>query len=75
MVRRAESPEPDFESLRPFLSPARLQEIRAAQVEMPATPISSSQIRKLIAEGGAWRLLVPTAVAEYIDERRLYALT
>jgi nicotinate-nucleotide adenylyltransferase len=72
VVRRAESPEPDFESLRPFVAPARLQEIRAAQVEMPATPISSSQIRRLVAEGGAWRPLVPTAVAQYIEKGRLY---
>jgi nicotinate-nucleotide adenylyltransferase len=72
VVRRAESPEPDFESLRPFVSPPRLEEIRAAQVEMRATPISSSQIRKLIAESGEWRPLVPAAVAEYIVKRQLY---
>jgi nicotinic acid mononucleotide adenylyltransferase len=73
VVRRAESAEPDFEGLRPFLSPARLDAIRAARVEMPSTPISSSQIRTLVAEGGDWRPLVPAAVAEYIEERRLYA--
>lgn len=72
VVRRAESPAPDFESLRPFVSPARLKAIRAAQVEMPATPISSSQIRQQIAEGGDWQPLVPAAVAEFIVERRLY---
>ena len=72
VVRRAESPEPEFESLRPFVSPQRLEEIRAAQVAMPATPISSSQIRKLIAEGGDWRAMVPAEVAEYIGERQLY---
>jgi nicotinate-nucleotide adenylyltransferase len=72
VVRRAESPEPDFESLRPFLSLARLEAIRATQVEMPPTPISSSQIRKLVAEGGEWRAMVSAAVAEYIVERQLY---
>jgi len=73
VVRRAGSAEPDFERLRSFLSPARLEEIRAARVEMPSTPISSSQIRTLVADGGDWRPLVPAAVAEYIEERRLYA--
>ncbi len=73
VVRRAESPEPDFESLRPFLSPTQLEAIRAVQVEMPPTPISSSQIRQFIAEGGEWRPLVPAAVADYIEKRQLYA--
>jgi nicotinate-nucleotide adenylyltransferase len=72
VVWRAESPPPDFEGLRPFVSVTRLAEIRAAQVQMPATPISSSQIRQLIAEGGAWQSLVPASVADYIVSRRLY---
>ena len=72
VVRRADSPEPDFEGLRSFVSAARLEEIRAALVEMPATPISSSQIRQLIAEGGDWQSLVPASVVDYITARRLY---
>jgi nicotinate-nucleotide adenylyltransferase len=72
VVRRAESPEPDFEGLRPFVPVARLEEIRAAQIEMPPTPISSSQIRELIASGGEWQSLVPPAVAEFIEQHRLY---
>jgi nicotinate-nucleotide adenylyltransferase len=72
VVRRAESPAPDFEGLRPFVSAARLEEIRAALVEMPATPISSSQIRELIAEDGDWQSLVPASVADYIVAQRIY---
>jgi nicotinate-nucleotide adenylyltransferase len=72
VVRRAGAPEPDFDALRPFVSASRLKEIRASQVEMPATPISSSEIRRLVAEGGDWRSLVPQKVADLIDERRLY---
>ncbi len=73
VVRRPGSADPDFTALRPFVTAARLKEIRAVQVEMPATPISSSQIRQLIAEGGDWQALAPPAVAKYISERRLYS--
>ena len=72
VVRRVKAPEPDFDALAPFVTPARLEQIRASQVEMPATPISSSEIRRLIAVGGDWRPLVPEGVADYITERGLY---
>jgi nicotinic acid mononucleotide adenylyltransferase len=39
---------------------------------MPATLVSSSEIRRLIAEGGDWQSLVPVAVADYIVQRKLY---
>jgi nicotinate-nucleotide adenylyltransferase len=73
VVRRAGRPEPDFDVLAPLVSPARLAEIRAVQVEMPETPISSTEVRRLISVGGDWRSLVPAAVAEYIDAHRLYS--
>lgn len=72
VVRRAGAPPPDFASLAPLVARERLREIEAAQVEMPPTPISSTRIRQLIAEGGPWREMVPRAVADYIEERRLY---
>jgi nicotinate-nucleotide adenylyltransferase len=72
VVRRSGAAEPDFDALRPLLSDDRLAEIRSAQIEMPATPISSSQVRRLIAERGQWRSLVPAAVADYIVEGQLY---
>jgi nicotinate-nucleotide adenylyltransferase len=72
VVRRAGSPEPDFDVLAPVVSAERLEAIRQSQVEMPAVPISSSQIRQLIAKGGAWQEMVPTAVAEYIAALGLY---
>ena len=73
VVHRANEPEPDFEVLRPLVSGARLQEIRAHQVDMPPTPISSSEIRALIAAGGDWQPLVPRGVAEYVEQHGLYA--
>ncbi len=72
VVRRAGSPEPDFDVLRPIASEPRLAEIRAAQVEMPPTPISSSGIRAMIAAGGDWQKMVPRAVGEYIETQGLY---
>ncbi|QDT71285.1 nicotinate-nucleotide adenylyltransferase [Lacipirellula limnantheis] len=72
VVRRAGSPPPDFNALAPLVTAERLAEIRALEVEMPATPISSSNIRQSIAEHGEWQALVPETVAAYISERGLY---
>ena len=72
VVHRAETPEPDFEVLRTLVDEQRLEAIRNQQVEMPPTPISSSQIRALIASGQPWQEFVPTQVADYIDEHLLY---
>jgi nicotinate-nucleotide adenylyltransferase len=72
VVRRAGHAAPDFAALAPVASAERLAEIRAAQVEMPDTPISSSHIRRLIATGGDWQSLVPSDVAQYVAERGLY---
>jgi len=73
VVHRAGTTEPDFTVLRDIVSHERLEAIRRQQVEMPPTPISSSEIRERIAAGGAWRELVPPGVAHYIDEQGLYA--
>jgi nicotinate-nucleotide adenylyltransferase len=72
VVRRADAAAPHFEALAPLVSADRLTEIRRLEVEMPATPISSSEIRRLIAERGEWQALCPAGVAEYIAERGLY---
>ena len=74
-VQRAGEPPPEFAALAPLASAERLAAIRAAQVEMPATPISSSHIRRLVAEGSQWESLVPPAVAAYIVENKLYCNT
>jgi nicotinate-nucleotide adenylyltransferase len=72
VVRRAGAPEPDFDVLRNVAATVRLDRFRAHQVEMPETPISSSQIRQLIAAEGAWRKLVSEGVAQYIELESLY---
>ena len=72
VVHREGSSEPDFEVLRNLVSPERLATIHASQVEMPETPISSSQIRAAVAKGDKWQELVPPAVAQYIEQQGLY---
>lgn len=72
VVRRSGHAAPDLAKLTPLMSTERLGETIAAQVEMPDTPVSSSEIRRLIAAQGDWRPLVPAAVAQYIAERGLY---
>ena len=39
---------------------------------MPRIDVSSSDVRRRVAEGGPIRYLVPDAVAEAIDSRGLY---
>jgi nicotinate-nucleotide adenylyltransferase len=72
VVHRAVRPAPDFDALAGIASPERLAAMRELSVDMPATPISSSEIRRLIAENGAWQSLVPHTVAAYIIEHALY---
>lgn len=71
-VRRPGAGEPDFAALGRVVSRDRVDQIRAAQVTMPATPVSSSEIQRLIRTAGPWRELVPRDVAEYIVAHGLY---
>jgi nicotinate-nucleotide adenylyltransferase len=41
-------------------------------LRQPLHPQSATAIRAAIAAGGAWRALVPPAVAGYIDRHGLY---
>jgi nicotinate-nucleotide adenylyltransferase len=72
VVRRPGSGEPDYAAIAPLVSAERLATIRSQAVEMAETEISSSEIRRLIGEGGAWEELVPASVADYINARGLY---
>jgi nicotinate-nucleotide adenylyltransferase len=45
---------------------------RVLVLEGPALPISSTEIRRRVAEHRSIHYLVPAAVAEYVDKRGLY---
>ena len=47
---------------------------RVIQLDMPVIGISSSEIRRRIAQGLSIRYLVPPAVEEYITERKIYSV-
>jgi len=72
VVRRGGSPQPDFTVLAPLVSPARLAEIRAAQVEMPLIELSSTALRQRAANGHSLRFRTPRAVEKYIETHALY---
>ncbi len=46
--------------------------VRSRLIEMETRPESSTEIRRRVREGGAWRGSVPAPVAAYIDSHGLY---
>jgi len=45
---------------------------RTVEVSGPELPLSATEVRQRAREGRSVRYLVPDAVADYIEERRLY---
>lgn len=72
VVRRRDTPEPDFGTLAGLVSDARLQEIRRHQVQMPLVEFSSTAIRQAVAEARTIRYQTPRAVEKYIQTQGLY---
>jgi len=72
VVHRAGNTQPDFAALEKITTAERLDLIRQSQIEMPATPISSTQIRQQIASDGEWEDDVLPEVAAYIRQHELY---
>jgi nicotinate-nucleotide adenylyltransferase len=72
VVRRGSAPQPDFSAIAALVSPARLSEIRASQVEMPLIELSSTDLRQRAAAGRSLRYRTPRAVEKYIETHRLY---
>lgn len=71
-VRRAGEPEPDFTPLENIATPERIEQFRQHQVEMPELGLSSTVIRRRIAENLSVRYRIPRAVEEYIVAHGLY---
>jgi len=72
VVRRGGAAEPDFSVLAPLVSPERMAETRAAQVEMPLIELSSTDLRQRAASGKTLRFRTPRAVEKYIETQGLY---
>jgi nicotinate-nucleotide adenylyltransferase len=72
VVRRGGAAEPDFSVVAPLVSPERMAEIRAAQVEMPLIELSSTDLRQRMADGKSLRFRTPRAVEKYIETQGLY---
>jgi nicotinate-nucleotide adenylyltransferase len=72
VVRRAGSPPPDFSVLSPFVGSEKIRRFEGAQVEMPLIGISSSDIRRRVAQSRSIRFQTPRAVEKYIETHGLY---
>jgi nicotinate-nucleotide adenylyltransferase len=68
VARRGGEPDPDFAAIAPLCTPPTQPRL----IEIPATNIRSTEIRRRIAAGGPIDNLVPAAVAQYIAGNGLY---
>ena len=72
VVRRHGSPEPNYQPLASILSPTRLVLVQANVVRMPVIELSSTEIRRRVAESHSIRYQTPRAVEVYISMHGLY---
>jgi len=73
VVNRPGSGGIDFERLGRIANAQQVEAIQRHQVEMPQIDLSSSEIRRRVAEGLSIRYQVPRAVEKYIEAHELYA--
>jgi nicotinate-nucleotide adenylyltransferase len=73
VVARPGESQVDWSALQFALGAARTAAIRDGVVDTPVLDISSTDIRRRIAEHKSIRYLVPDAVAEYIRSHAVYA--
>ena len=72
-LSRPGEPRPDAAALERAVGRLPARSILKRALAMPLIGISSSEIRRRVADGRTIRYLVPDAVAAYIRRKRLYA--
>ncbi len=72
VVRRPQSPSPDFSILAPLVPAGQWADRRDLVVDMPQINISSSLLRERVATGQGIRYRTPRAVEKYIETNGLY---
>ena len=71
-LSRPGAPAPDVKELAEVMGAREARAIIARAIEMPLLDISSSDIRRRVANGKSIRYLVPEAVARYIERKAPY---
>lgn len=72
VLPRSGAPEPPWPEIEKKLGKESADGIRARCLRVPAVDISSTAIRRRVAEGKSIRCWVPDAVADYVEARGLY---
>lgn len=72
VMNRGGYQKPDFDRLRGRLNPEHIAGLKKNMLDTPLIEISSTEIRKKIAEGQDVSLLLPPAVLDYVKRRKLY---
>lgn len=65
-------PEPDWAEMERVLGAAAVAGLRSRHLRIPPSPVSSTLVRRRIAEGKSVRCWVPDSVADYIESKGLY---
>jgi nicotinate-nucleotide adenylyltransferase len=71
-VPRRDAKEPPWAEIETAFGRAAADGMRARFLRVPPVEISSTQIRRRIAEGKSIRCWVPDAVADFVERRGLY---
>lgn len=72
VVRRGGDPEPDYSVLKGLVEEERIERFRKSVIPMPLIEISSSEIRRRVAQGRSIRFRTPRAVEAFIQAEQLY---